>query len=347
MTKQLDIHKNKLDGIYNEIIELVQASRSRVKKTINFEMIILYWNIGRIIKTDIMKDSRAKYGAQIVEEFSQRLTVQYGNGFSRANIFRMIKFYELMPDKEIVSSLMRQLSWTHIVEILAIKNELKREFYITMGINENWSVRQLRDRINSMLFERTSISKKPQQTIKDDLKKLKENNIMTEELFLKDPYILDFLELKDTYSEKDLESAILRELEKFILEFGVDFAFLSRQKRIIIDNEDYYIDLLFYHRKMKRLVLIELKLGKFKAEHKGQVELYLRWLDKHEKQAGENSPLAIILCAEKKSESIELLEINKSGIHVAEYVTELPSKELLRDKLNKALLNARERITNE
>ena len=210
-----------------------------------------------------------------------------------------------------------------------------------MCINENWSVRTLRERISSALFERTVISKKPEETIVNDLQLLNKENKMSTDLFFRDPYILDFLELKDTYSERDLENAIISELEKFILEMGNDFAFLSRQKRITIEGEDYYIDLLFYHRKMKRLVIIELKLEKFKPEHKGQVELYLKWLDKYEKAEGEESPIAIILCADKSDTVAELLELNNSGIHVAQYLTNYIPKELLEQKLLYSIKNAK------
>ena len=192
-----------------------------------------------------------------------------------------------------------------------------------------------------MLYERTSISKKPEETIKNDLALLANEQKLSPELVFKDPYFLDFLGLKDTYSEKDLEISILAQLQSFILEFGSDFAFLARQKRITIDNEDFYIDLLFYHRKLKRLIAIELKLGKFKHEYKSQLELYLRWLDKHEKQEGENTPLGILLCAEKSDEIVELLELDKSGIHVATYFTELPPLEWLKAKLHKSIEEAR------
>ena len=164
---------------------------------------------------------------------------------------------------------------------------------------------------------------------------------MSPDVFFKDPYILDFLGLKDIYSEKDLENAILHELEKFILEMGIDFAFMARQKRITVDNEDYYIDLLFYHRKMRRLVVIELKLGKFKPEHKGQVELYMRWLDRYEKLEGENSPLALILCLGKSDETVEIMELDKSGIHVAQFLTEMPPLEIFRQKLHDVAIRAR------
>lgn len=253
----------------------------------------------------------------------------------------MIKFYEAFGDYKIVTTMSAQLTWSHLVELISIEDSLKREFYATISSNERWSVRTLRERKSSMMYERTAISKKPDLTIINDLKLLREENKMTPDLFFKDPYVLDFLGLEDTYSEKDLENAILAELEKFILEMGIDFAFLGRQKRITIDNRDYYIDLLFYHRRMKRLVVIELKLEEFKPEHKGQVELYLRWLNKYEKMEGEESPLALILCAEKSNETIELLELDNSGIHVAQYLTQMPPKELFEEKLHKAIQRAK------
>ncbi|MGL5639401.1 MAG: PDDEXK nuclease domain-containing protein [Cetobacterium sp.] len=198
-----------------------------------------------------------------------------------------------------------------------------------------------------MLFERTAISKKPEETIKKDLELLSNQKIMTESLFIKDPYILDFLGLEDSYSEKDLEDRILQELEKFLLEFGSDFAFMGRQKRIQIGNKDYYLDLLFYHRKMRRLVLIELKLGEFEPQYKGQVELYLKWLSKYEKQEFEEEPIAIILCASKGSEEIELLGLTEGNIRVSEYLSNLPPKKLLEEKLHKAILEAKELIVKK
>ena len=218
---------------------------------------------------------------------------------------------------------------------------MKREFYAIMCMKEKWSVRILRDRKNSMLYERTAISRKPEETIADELRELKEQDKMSVNMFYRDPYILDFLGLKDTFSEKDLESAILSELEKFILEMGNDFAFMARQKRIVIDSRDYKIDLLFFHRRLKRLVVIELKIGEFKPEYKAQVELYLRWLNKYEKAAGEETPIALILCAEKSQETIELLELNQGDIHVGQYLTQMPPKELLEEKLHLAIKNAK------
>jgi predicted nuclease of restriction endonuclease-like (RecB) superfamily len=333
--------RSQVNEVYQEIAGLIRTARQNVQFTVNYELSMLYWAIGRLIKREILRDQRAEYGGRVVDLLGHQLTMEYGKGFSRANLFRMVRFYEVFPDEQIVSSLMRQLTWTHFLELMAFQDAVKREFYLTMCLNERWSVRVLKDRIASMLYERTAISKKPEDTIQTDLAQLRQDKTMSAELFFRDPYILDFLELRDVYTEKDLESAILVELERFILEFGVDFAFLARQKRITVDNEDYYLDLLFYHRKMRRLVLIELKLDKFRPEHKGQVELYLRWLDKHERLPGEESPLALILCAEKSSETVELLELGKSDIHVAQYLTEMPPKEILERKLREAITRAR------
>ena len=243
-----------------------------------------------------------------------------------------------------MATLSQQLSWSHFVVLLPIEDETKREFYAVMCSNENWSVRTLRERRKSMLFERTAISKKPAETIKNDLAVLQSVNKMSPDLFYRDPYILDFLGLKDTYSEKDLENAILAEIEHFILEMGSDFAFLARQKHFILDGKDYYIDLLFYHRTLRRLVAIELKLGEFEPEYKGQVELYLRWLSKYEKAEGEEEPIALILCAEKSQQTIELLELDKGNIRIGQYLTKMPPKDVLEQKLIQAIENAKEQI---
>jgi predicted nuclease of restriction endonuclease-like (RecB) superfamily len=330
-----------IQPVYNQLTELIRNARRKVEFAVNAELILLYWNIGKTIKSSILSSQRAVYGKQTIDTLSQQLSHEYGRGFSRRNLFNMVSFYDAFPELSIVQTMSAQLTWSHFVELVTIDGPLKRNFYITMCINERWSVRVLKNRIAAMLYERTAISQRPEETIKNDLETLRQEKKMTPELFFRDPYVLDFLDLKDTYSEKDLENAILAELEKFILEFGVDFAFLARQKRITIDQEDYYLDLLFYHRKMRRLVLIELKLDKFRPEHKGQVELYLRWLDKHERMQGEESPLALILCAQKSTETIELLELDKSGIHVAQYLTTMPPKELLEGKLNEAITRAR------
>jgi len=224
---------------------------------------------------------------------------------------------------------------------------LKREFYLTMTVQERWSTRTLSQRIDAQLFERTAISKKPDKTIARELADLRDKGLVNENLILKDPYVLDFLELNDTYLEKDLEDAILRDLQQFLLELGSGFTFIARQFRIQVDNEDYYIDLLFYNRKLKRLIAIDLKVGRFKAEYKGQMELYLRWLAKYEQESDEQTPLGIILCAGKNQEQIELLEMGESGIHVAQYLTTLPPREILEQRLHQAIIDAKLRLESK
>ncbi len=332
----------KFDKVYNQITSIIESRKSNAKIVLNNEQLMMCWEIGRCLVDDVLEKEKAEYGKQIVEEISQNLAQQYGAGFDKTAVFRMVRFYKEFPDIEKVATLSQQLTWSHFVELLPIEDEQKRNFYAVMCRNENWSVRTLRERKKSMLYERTAISKKPEATIANDIATLRDKKKMSLDMFYRDPYMLDFLGLKDTYSEKDLENAILAELEKFILEMGSDFAFLSRQKHFVLDGKDYYMDLLFYHRTLRRLVLIELKLGEFEPEYKGQVELYLRWLSKYERAEGEESPIALILCAEKSQETIELLELNEGNIHVGQYLTKMPPKALLEAKLSQAISNARE-----
>ena len=332
------------DPLFSELREMINTARSSVASVVNAGLTLLYWNIGKRINEEILQGERAEYGKDIIATLSRQLVQEYGSGFSRPSLNRMCLFYQIFPESGIRATLSHKLSWSHYVELITLKDELQREFYVQMCQLERWSVRTLRERIDSMLYERTAISKKPEETIKAELEQLAETGDISPNLVLKDPYILDFLQLNDRYLEKDLEDAILREIEQFLLELGAGFTFIARQKRIEIDNEDFYIDLLLYNRKLKRLFVIDLKLGRFKAEYKGQMELYLRWLEKYEMEEGEAAPLGLILCADKKQEQIELLELGKAGIHVAEYLTALPSRELLQRKLHTAIENARPRF---
>ncbi len=330
--------------LFNEIKNLIEESRLQVARTVNTTMSLLYWNIGKKINQEISQERTENYGKQIVATLWRQLEKEYGNSFSEKNLRRMMQFESLFPDEKMVCSMMKQLSWSHIKEIIPIQDSLKREFYIQMCIYEKWSVRTFRERIQSMLYERTAISKKPEKTIKKELKLLKNEHQISSDLVFKDPYILDFLGLKDAYSEKDLEMAILSELQRFVIELGNDFAFMSRQKRITIDNRDYYLDLLFYHRRLKCLIVIELKMGEFEASHKGQMELYLRYLEKYEKVEGENSPIGLILCTGKTDEHVELMQLGQSNIRVADYLTLLPPQELLQEKLHKAVEIAHQKM---
>lgn len=320
-----------IDSLKNLILE----SKNSAIVNVNSILTMMYWEIGNTINQEILKNSRAEYGKSIVVSVSRELKKEFGSSFEEKNLRRMIQFATVF-EKEKVVSLIRHLSWTHFLVVLPLKDELQRDFYLQMCKNEKWSVRIFRDRVNSMLYERTALSKKPDELIKYELEELEKGNLK-DVVILKDPYFLDFLDIKDRFLEKDLEDAILRQIEEFLLELGNGFSFVARQKRIQIDSDDYYIDLLFYNRKLKKLIAIDLKIGEFKPEYKGQMELYLRWLEKYERQEGEESPIGIILCTGKKEEQIELLELEKSGIHVAEYLTVLPSKEVLQNKLHQAI----------
>jgi predicted nuclease of restriction endonuclease-like (RecB) superfamily len=329
-----------------DVRALINAARYRAAQAVNTELVLLYWGIGNRIRRDILGEERAGYGEQIVSTLSRQLTSDYGAGFSRPNLFHMIRFVDVWPDQTQVEILAPQLGWSHFKELLYLENEIQRQFYAEMCRVERWSVRTLRERIRGMLFERTAISRKPEEVARQELQKLRELDRITPDLVFRDPYLLDFLGLADTFSERDLETAILRELERFLLELGSDFAFIARQKRMTIGDQDFYLDLLFYHRRLRRLIAIELKLGRFEAAYKGQMELYLRWLDKNERHAEtEDAPIGLILCSSKDHEQIELLQLTEGEIRVAEYITALPERRLLESKLHEAVRRARERVS--
>jgi predicted nuclease of restriction endonuclease-like (RecB) superfamily len=326
------------NNLYSDICKLIDEARTFVANTANKSMTLLYWKIGERINTDLLDGKRAQYGKQIVSHLATQLQLNYGKrGFEERNIRRMIQFTVLFPDFQIVSQAATKLSWSHFIELLSLKEALKREFYLTMALSESWGRDTLRNKIEGMLYERTLISGKPNELIKSELANMRKGESISADLIFKSPYFLDFTGLKGMYSEKSLEDSLIISIEQFIMELGVGFSFVERQKRMIIDGEDFYLDLLFYHRKLKRLIAIELKLGKFKAAYKGQMELYLRWLDKHEKQTGEETPLGLILCTEGGHEQIELLQLENAGIKIAEYLTELPDRKLLKEKLQKEL----------
>jgi predicted nuclease of restriction endonuclease-like (RecB) superfamily len=342
----MDIEKSN-SHLINDLVALIEKGKNQLAYAANATMTLTYWNVGKRINNEILDNQRAEYGKQIVVSAARQLTMEYGRSFEEKSLRRMMQFAQIFGDEEIVATLWRQLSWSHFKLLIPIKDELQRDFYTQMCRIESWNVQTLRNKIDSMLFERTALSKKPDNLIRDELKSLKETDKLTPDLVFKDPYFLDFAGLKDTYSEKTLEDAILREIEQFILELGSGFTFVERQKRMIIDGEDFKLDLLFYHRKLKRLVAIDLKLGKFKASYKGQMELYLRWLEKYDMQTGEETPLGLILCAEGNNEQVELLQLENAGIKIAEYLTELPDKKILKQKLHATIEQNKKRLESQ
>jgi predicted nuclease of restriction endonuclease-like (RecB) superfamily len=333
--------------LFEDLRGLILQSRENLAHTVNTGIARLYWEIGSRIRRDILKCKRAKYGAEIVPELASRLSAEFGRGFNSRNIFRMVRFAEVFPDPAIVTALRSQLGWSHFRQLISFDDPLKRDFYAEMCRVERWNTRTLEQKIQGMLFERSALSRKPQKLAALELKKLRDEDRLTPDLVFRDPYFLDFLNLKDTYSESDLESAILREIEGFILELGEGFAFVERQKRIPIDGDDFHLDLLFYHRGLRRLVAIELKLGDFQPGDAGQMQLYLGWLDRYEKKQGEGSPIGLILCAGKKQERIELMNLERERIRVASYWTKLPPKRELEKRLHRAILMARTRLRSK
>ena len=320
------------ENLFSELSALIEQTRSTVVAQANYALTLLFWTIGRRVNEEVLQNKRADYGKQIVVTLSRQLTESYGRNFEERNLRRMIQFAEQFQDDKIVSTLSTQLSWSHFIELLPLKSHEARLFYAHQAAAGQFGVRDLRQLIARKAFERTAIA---------DAQITPDSPVPAGAF--KDPYLFDFLGLNDDYLENDLEAAILRELEHFILEFGKGFTFVERQKRMIIDGEDFYLDLLFYHRILKRLVAVELKLGKFQAKDKGQVELYLKWLDRYERQEGENAPIGLILCAAGSREQVELLEMHKDGIVLAEYWTDLPPKKEFERKIHTLLLEAQER----
>lgn len=328
-------------ALIDDLRQIIETSRGRAAQAVNSELVWLYWHVGVRLRQDVVGEGRGAYGEQVVAVVAKTLSAEYGRGFSKRNLHYMLRFSEVFPDPEIVQALRAQLSWTHLREIIALDDPLKRQFYAELCRRERWSTRTLQQKIGGMLFERTAIAKRPEAVVEQALATLEEEGRVTPDLVFRDPYVLDFLGLPADYSEKELEGAILREIESFLLELGQGFTFVARQKRMQIGPDDYYLDLLFFHRALRALVAVELKLGRFDARDKGQMELYLRWLDEHERQPQENPPLGLILCADKNEEQIELLQLTDGSIRVASYLTELPPRTLLEKKLLEAIAHAR------
>ncbi|MDP2312856.1 MAG: PDDEXK nuclease domain-containing protein [Pseudomonadota bacterium] len=326
-----------------EIRALIDAARRRAAAAVNAELTLLYWRIGQRIRVEVLNGVRATYGEEVIKTLAEGLTQSYGRGWGAQQLRYCLRVAEAFPDEQIVNALRLQLSWTHLRALAYVDDPLKREFYAEMCRIEGWSARRLQERMGAQLFERTAISRKPEETMRLELAQLRQTQDLTPAMVLKDPYLLDFLGLSDHYLERDLEDAILRDIEQFLLEMGAGFTFVARQKRIQVDEDDFYIDLLLYNRRLRRLVAIELKLDKFRPEHKGQMELYLRWLARHEQEPGEQPPIGIILCTGRKKGQIELLELDQAGIHVAEYLTVLPAPDALEARLQQAIDDARKR----
>lgn len=314
----------------SEVIEEGQAAAARQA---NLALTLTFWRLGRLVSEEVLGSERAAYGEQIVVSLGRQLVKQYGRSYEEKNLRRMIQFAQQFPDEQIVVSLGRQLSWTHFRALLPLKTPEARAFYVQEAVGQGLSVRSLRQLIARKGYERREIANA----------QIVGETAVPRDVF-RDPYLLDFLGLEDTFLERDLEAAIIRDMEAFLLEAGNGFAFVERQKRMIIDDDDYHLDLLFFSRPLRRLVAVELKIGKFKAAYEGQMKLYLKWLDRYERREGEESPIGLILCTAASREQIELLEMHKDGIVVAEYWTALPPKAELQARIQQIYEAAAERV---
>lgn len=329
--------------LYDDVCHIIDGARDRIATYLNTEVCMTNWYVGKRIKEDVLYNQRAEYGKQVVKTLSQRLTERYVAGWSEKKLRHCIRSAETFTEDDIVSATQRQLTWTHLKSLIYIKDPLERRFYANLCCIEHWDTRTLDEKIDQQLYQRTAISRKPEEIIKQELAEVKEKNQLLPDLVFRSSYFLDMLGLPDIFTEKDLESAIISQIEDFIKELGSDFTFVARQKRITVDATDYYLDLLFFHRELRRLVAIDLKLGKFKPEHEGQMLLYLRYLNQNERKDWEESPIGLILCSEGNTEHIEYLMLDdNSPIKVAQYYTQLPDKKLLAQKLKKAIAIARE-----
>ena len=328
-------------ALLGDLRTLVQSARQRIATAAYSTQTLLCWHMGRRLDREHLQGGRAAYGKQILVTVSRELTAEYGRGFSYAEIARMIQFAQAYPEEAIVVTLSQQLSWSHFHALLPIKDPLARDFYAEMCRIERWDVRTLRQKIGGMLFQRTALSKRPTSVISAEISKLRDGQMSPDTVF-RDPYLLDLLGLKGAYSERDLEGAILREIEGVLLELGTGFAFVARQKRMSVGKDDFHLDLLFFHRHLRRLIAVELKLESFQPAHVGQMELYLRWLDKHERAPGEEAPIGLILCAAADAEQVELLQLDAKSIRVSEYLTAVPPLPMLRERLHQAMEHARE-----
>lgn len=321
------------EHLVERVSSLIDQARESIASYANATLTMTYWRVGAIIDSEVLGEERAEYGAQTLVTLSQELTARFGRGFDEPNLNRMVKFARLFPDAENVVTLSQKLSWSHFLPLLPLRTADARAFYAQEAITGRWTVRELRRAIQRKAYERREIADS----------QIGPGSMVPADTF-SDPYLLDFLGLHDGYVEADLEAAILRDLEAFLLEVGNGFTFVERQKRMAIDDKDFHLDLLLYHRLLKRLVAVELKIGEFDARHEGQMKLYLKWLNRYERQEGEEAPIGLILCTEASREQVELLEMHKDGIVVSEYWTALPPKHELEQRLQAMLRSARERL---
>ena len=353
-----DDNEARYQSIFCDVSRIIDTARGSAARSVNAVMTAAYWMIGRhVVEFEQEGKKRADYGAEIVERLAADLSARYGRGFSLRNVWQMKAFYlawpilqtlsaesesgEILQTASAESSLISitshfPLPWSAYVRLLSVKNTRAREFYEVEALNGGWSVRELDRQINSQFYERTALSKNKAAMLTQGRKARAEDLIVPEEA-IKDPFVLEFLDLKDEYSESELEEALIRCLESFLLELGSDFCFMGRQKRLRIGNEWYRVDLLFFHRRLRCLVIIDLKIGRFTHADAGQMHTYLNYAREHWSQDDENPPVGLILCAQKdEAVARYALEGLPNKVMAAEYRVTLPDENLLASEIMRA-----------
>ena len=317
------------ETLVNEIASIITNARNNVAKQVNNELLNAYWNIGRVIVEDELKNNRGEYGKKQLLAISKNLTNKFGKGFSQSNLYNMKMFYTKYP---IFQSVTGKLSWTHYCELLYISDDDKRSFYEKEAINANWSVRELKRQISSSLFERLLLSNGETNKKKVLELALKGNEIAKPEDIVKDPYVFEFLGLPENkpMMESDLEEALVRQIEKFLLELGKGFMFVGTQQRVTFGNTHYYVDMVFYNKILRSYVLIELKTIKLMPEAVGQLNMYLNYYTAEINDENDNPPIGLILCTDKGNVDMQYaLGGLSNNIFASKYVTYMPDKEQL------------------
>ena len=318
------------DALFGDVAGLIEGARARAAASVNSELVMLYWRVGKRVREDVLGGERAKYGLEVVKRLADRLVARYGRGWSKSNLLRMIQFATAFEDEAIVATLSRQLSWSHVLELIVLEDLLQRDFYTAFAAHERWSVRALRSKIVGKLYERTIAARGSADGLETELAALSATGTIEPTLAFRDPYVLDFLGLPPEHSEADLERAILDEMQRFLLELGVGFAFVERQKRMTVDGRDYRLDLLLYHITMRCYVALELKTRPLEPGDYGQMMLYLRWLDARQRHDGDSAPIGLILCTQRGPEQVALLGLDAGDVRAAQYVTDELRAELER-----------------
>ena len=335
MDSALETSKN---HFYNNIKTILQQARDTAYKQVNFIMVEAYWHIGQqIVEEEQKGEDRAKYGSYLIKELSQKLTADFGKGFSEQSIRNMRQFYNAFP---IRSTLWSELSWSHYKLIIRLKDEGAREWYMQEAVKANWSVRALERQIGTHYYERLLSSREKEPVIEEAKEKTKELQLTPKDI-IKDPYVLEFLDLKDnkSFRESDLESSLIDKIQEFLLELGRGFAFVDRQKRIQTEHSDFYIDLVFYNYILKCFVIIDLKRGKLTHQDVGQMDMYVRMFDDLEKSEDDNPTIGIILCTEKDNTVVKYSVIDDSNnLFVSKYQMYLPTEEELRAEIERDVL---------